>query len=147
MPSHAAPGASAAPDSLAAIATQLQAGRDAFAAAVAFVVERAAADPVAVYAGSVAYLKLAGIVLAGWQLARAALVVYPETGEARGGANEGAVTVGPGSPMAPARFATVKLATARFFAEQILPQAQALRVAIVTARDGEGVWGLADELC
>ncbi|MGI4985347.1 MAG: acyl-CoA dehydrogenase C-terminal domain-containing protein, partial [Janthinobacterium lividum] len=142
-----APGSFAAPDSLAAIATQLQAGRDAFAAVVAFIVERAATDPVAVYAGGVAYLKLAGIVLAGWQLARAALVVYPETGEARGGENDGAAAASPGSHAAPERFAAVKLATARFFAEQILPQASALRVAIVTARGGEGVWGLADELC
>ncbi|MCY0388627.1 acyl-CoA dehydrogenase [Robbsia sp. Bb-Pol-6] len=139
----------AAAVSLASIATQLQAGRDAFAAVVAFIVERAEADPAAVYAGSVPYLKLAGIVLSGWQLARAALVVCQVPGDGvneNAGEGSGVATV-PGAVPEPARFAVVKLATVRFFAEQILPQAEALRVAIVSARGGEGVWGLADELC
>ncbi|MGI4859211.1 MAG: acyl-CoA dehydrogenase [Janthinobacterium lividum] len=131
--------------SLASIALQLQAGRDAFAAAVAFIVAHAETDPVAVYAGSVPYLKLAGIVLSGWQLARAALVV--SGGKGAGGSVGGGEDDASAVPAGSASFALAKLATARFFAEQILPQAQALQVAIVTARGGEGVWALPDELC
>src|SRR5260370_20517349 len=46
-------------------------GRRALAAVVDFVVANTRNDPNAVFAGSVPYLKLAGIVLCGWQMARA----------------------------------------------------------------------------
>src|SRR5690606_35086092 len=58
---------------LTAIATRLSAGSAALEAAVDFVVRGMKADVRAVFAGSVPYLKLAGVVLTGWQMARAAL--------------------------------------------------------------------------
>jgi len=84
-------------------------------------------DPHAAYAGAVPFLKLMGIVCGGWQMARAALAA----GRAldRGGED--------------AAFYTAKLATARFFAEHILPQAGGLRDAIT--RGSSSVMALAEE--
>jgi butyryl-CoA dehydrogenase len=112
---------------LQAIASQLGKGRLALAAAVAFVVTQYKQDIKAVYAGSVPYLKLAGIVLAGWQMARAALIADSllQTGE-------GDVD-----------FLKAKIITARFFADHILSAAEGLRSSIM---DGSaGVLGLAEE--
>ena len=53
---------------------RLAAGRAALASVVDFVLANAKSDPDAVFAGGVPYLKLTGIVLAGWQFARAMLV-------------------------------------------------------------------------
>ncbi len=50
---------------------RLESGREALARVVKYVLERGKSDPNAVFAGSVLYLKLAGIVLSGWQMARA----------------------------------------------------------------------------
>jgi alkylation response protein AidB-like acyl-CoA dehydrogenase len=115
--------------SFVAIAIHLQVARDAFVAAVEFVVGGMESDPVAVYAGSVPYLKLAGLVLSGWQLARGALLAHAVSGQ----------------PYCDAGFAGEKLAIARFFAETLLPQCLALRVAVVSGRGGEGVWAWSDE--
>jgi alkylation response protein AidB-like acyl-CoA dehydrogenase len=112
--------------SFTSIATQLQTAGEAFAEAVDFIVANVEGDPVAVYAGSVPYLKLTGIVLSGWQLGSSALAA--RAASKRPGAASGAV-----------RFAQDKLATARFFAEHILPQALALKTAIVSARGDEGM--------
>lgn len=60
----------------AVVAHRLAAGREAFLAAVHFVLDNAKAEPNAVFAGSVSYLRLAGMVLSGWQLARAMLVAH-----------------------------------------------------------------------
>ena len=109
--------------SFTAIATQLQVARDAYVAVVEFVVGGFESDPVAVYAGSVPYLKLAGLVLSGWQLARGALLAHGARGQA----------------YCDATFAQEKLDIARFFAETLLPQCLALRVAVVSARGTEGV--------
>jgi alkylation response protein AidB-like acyl-CoA dehydrogenase len=105
------------------IATQLEAGRRALAAVVAFVVEQGKRDPNAVFVGSVPYLKLAGLVLAGWQMARAALVAQNKLAE-------------------DSAFHAAKIATAQCFAEHVLPQAAALETAVLTARDGEGLLAL-----
>jgi len=105
------------------IATQLEAGRRALAAVVAFVVEQGKRDPNAVFVGSVPYLKLAGLVLAGWQMARAALVAQHKLAE-------------------DSAFHAAKIATAQCFAEHVLPQAAALETAVLTARDGEGLLAL-----
>jgi hypothetical protein len=78
------------------------------------------ADPRAVFAGSVVYLKLAGIVLGGWQMARAALVARNK------------LAAGDGD----AAFYRAKIATARFFADHILSQADGLRHAIVDGSAG-----------
>ena len=132
-------GDSRAAASLKSIATQLEAGREAWLAVVDFVVEHVERDPVAVYAGSVPYLKMTGIVLCGWQLARSVLAARASGAAAGDGL--------PSSTRDPVQFAEEKLATARFFAEHLLPQAQALRTAIVSARGDEGVWALPDDRC
>ncbi|MFJ5381199.1 acyl-CoA dehydrogenase, partial [Cupriavidus sp. CER94] len=90
--------------SFQAVQTQLKLGREALEAVVQFVVENAKGDPNAVFAGSVPYLKLCGIVLSGWQLGRAMLVADAKRAED------------------PA-FYDAKIATAYFFGQHILSQA------------------------
>ncbi|MEO7031158.1 MAG: acyl-CoA dehydrogenase, partial [Herbaspirillum sp.] len=60
--------------SLLQLQTQLNVAADAFEQVVAYVVENTKEHTKAVFAGSVPYLKLAGIVLGGWQMARAAVI-------------------------------------------------------------------------
>ncbi|MEX3811816.1 acyl-CoA dehydrogenase [Paraburkholderia sp. BR13439] len=110
----------------ASMRTQLAEGQRALGAVVDFVVANAKGDPNAVFAGSVPYLKLAGIVLGGWQMARAQLAAAARRDED------------------PA-FHDAKIATARFYAEHVLPQAAALEVAIVSAKGGEGVLALSED--
>ncbi|MFP5391790.1 MAG: acyl-CoA dehydrogenase [Gammaproteobacteria bacterium] len=105
---------------LAPIGTQLAQGAAALEDVVAFVLANAKADVKAVYAGSVPYLKLAGIVLGGWQMGRAALAA-----QRRLAAGEG-----------DAAFYRAKLGTARFFADHVLSQAAGLRAAIVEGSSG-----------
>ncbi|KJK07262.1 acyl-CoA dehydrogenase [Burkholderiaceae bacterium 16] len=95
-----------------AVQAQLAKGREALEAVVAFVVANAKSDPNAVFAGSVPYLKLCGIVFSGWQLGRAMLAADAKRGE---------------DPS----FSDAKIATAHFFAEHILSQASGLRDAVV----------------
>jgi alkylation response protein AidB-like acyl-CoA dehydrogenase len=104
----------------AAIRAQLAAGSAALEAVVDFVVANTRSDPRAVFAGSVTYLKLAGIVLGGWQMARAALAAQRK------------LDAGDGD----AAFYRAKIATARFFADHILSQAEGLRHAIVEGSAG-----------
>ncbi|WP_321948788.1 acyl-CoA dehydrogenase [Paraburkholderia sp. J10-1] len=101
-------------------------GREALASAVDFVLAKAKSDPNAVFAGSVPYLKLAGIVLGGWQMARAML------------ASQRLMQDDP-------KFHGAKIATAQFFAQHVLPQAVALEAAIVSASGSEGVLALAED--
>ena len=105
---------------LAAIRAQLLAGSAALEAVVDYVVANAKSDVRAVFACSVPYLKLAGIVLGGWQMARAALVARQKLD---GGAGDAA-------------FYRAKIATARFFADHLLAQADGLRHAIVAGAAG-----------
>jgi hypothetical protein len=98
-----------------AIREQLAAGSAALEAVVDFVVANTKSDIKAVFAGSVTYLKLAGIVLGGWQMARAALVAQQKLDAGEGDA----------------AFYRAKIATARFFADHFLSQAGGLRHAIV----------------
>lgn len=99
-----------------AVLGQLKRGREALEAVVRFVVENAKGDPNAVFAGSVPYLKLCGIVFSGWQLGRAMLAADAKRGED------------------PA-FYDAKIATAYFFGEHILSQATSLRDAIVAGAE------------
>jgi hypothetical protein len=69
-------------------------------------------DVKAVYAGSFAYLRLCGLVLGAWQMARGLLAAQRLRDD---------------DP----NFYDAKIATARFFAEHLLPQAQALAISIV----------------
>ncbi len=61
-------------------------GSAALEAVVEYVVANMKTDIKAVFAGSVPYLKLAGIVLGGWQMARAAVVAQQRLGEGSGDA-------------------------------------------------------------
>jgi alkylation response protein AidB-like acyl-CoA dehydrogenase len=105
---------------LVAIAARLRAGREALARAVDFVVGSFGDDVQAVFAGSVPYLKLAGVVLCGWQMARAA---------AKADAMRKA---GVGD----ARFLDAKIATARFYADHVLVQAPGMAETIVEGASG-----------
>ena len=106
-------------DDYAAISARLFAAANACATVVKFVVDNYKADIRAVFAGSVPYLKLAGLTHGGWQLARAALA-------ARRMLEEGRDT----------DFATAKIATARFFADHVLVTAPALAQSIVAGSAG-----------
>jgi hypothetical protein len=125
---EATEGELAARDSAAcrAMARRLAAARKAFVEVVGFVVGHTKAHPNAVYAGSVLYLKLAGLSVAGWQMGRALM------------AAEDALAAGED----PA-FMQAKIATARFFGEHLLNQAPALRDSIVEG--GEAVTAMALE--
>jgi 3-(methylthio)propanoyl-CoA dehydrogenase len=101
-------------------------GQEALASVVDFVLAKAKNDPNAVFAGSVPYLKLAGIVLGGWQMARAML------------ASQRLMQEDP-------KFHGAKIATAQFFAQHVLPHAVALEAAIVSANGSEGVLALAED--
>ena len=88
---------------------------DGLAAATQWIVDNHPRDPNAVAAVSVPYLKLWGTVAGGWLMACAALVA-----ESKLAAGEG-----------DAGFYRTKIATARFYAEHILPQAAALSSQVV----------------
>jgi 3-(methylthio)propanoyl-CoA dehydrogenase len=101
-----------ATESAKAVLKQLSAGRIAFEEVVAYILVNAKSDTKAVYAGSVAYLRLCGLVLGAWQMARSLLA---------------AQRLRDTDPS----FYDAKVATTRFFAENLLPQAQALAVSIL----------------
>ncbi|MFJ3055525.1 acyl-CoA dehydrogenase [Herbaspirillum sp. NPDC087042] len=112
---------------LAPIAARLGESADALEQVVDYVVGNVKSDIKAVFAGSVPYLKMAGVVLGGWQMARAAAVAAAKL---KAGEGDG-------------KFYEAKLATARFFADQILPQALAYRTAIVEG--GQAVLALPED--
>jgi len=94
-----------------ALRAQLASGAQAVADCVNFIVE--GKDPRATFAGAVPFLKLMGIVAGGWQMARAALAA--EKNLASGDR----------------AFLEAKIATARFYGDQVLVQAPALRDTVV----------------
>jgi butyryl-CoA dehydrogenase len=104
---------------LQAIGTALARGVAAYQEVVDYVVANAGTDVRAVYAGSVPYLKLAGIVHGGWQMARAALAAQQRLAQAN-------------DP----EFARAKIATARFFADHILCAAGGIRDSVVAGSAG-----------
>jgi butyryl-CoA dehydrogenase len=104
---------------LKAIARRLEVGAQAFTEVVEFVVKNAKSDVKGVYAGSVPYLKLGGLLLGGWQMARAAEISVSKL--------EGADSLDEST----AQFYRAKIATARFFADHLLGTAAGLRDAIV----------------
>jgi 3-(methylthio)propanoyl-CoA dehydrogenase len=95
------------------IAGLLTASRLDFEAAAAHLLT---AEPNAAFAGSVPFLMLAGNLVAGWQMARAAL------------AAQGALQTDP-------TFMTAKIATARFHAQHILPDTALQRARILNGAD------------
>ena len=88
---------------------------DGLAAATQWIVDTFPKDPNAVAAVSVPFLKLWGTVAGGWLMARAALIADAKLA---GGSD--------------ADFCRGKIATARFYAEHILPQAAGLSSAVTT---------------
>ena len=98
-----------------AIRAPLAAGAQAVSDCVDFIVANAGRDVKAVFAGAVPFLRLMGIVAGGWQMARAALVAEKKL-------KEGA---------ADRPFLEAKIATARFYADQMLVQAPGLRDTVV----------------
>ncbi|WP_250866546.1 acyl-CoA dehydrogenase [Caballeronia sp. INSB1] len=109
-----------------AMQRRLAAGRAALASTIEFILRSAKDDPRAVFAGGVSYLKLAGIVLSGWQMARALLVAHSKHADD------------------PA-FYGAKIATAHFFADHLLPQAVALEASIVSTKSDQGVFALDED--
>ena len=96
-----------------AIRENLAAGIQALEQATQWMLQTIARDPDAALGASVNYMMLTGYVCGGWQMARAALV-------ARARLNAGEDE----------DFCQAKIATARFYAEQILPKANALLTAV-----------------
>ncbi|ABM38583.1 acyl-CoA dehydrogenase [Polaromonas naphthalenivorans] len=94
-----------------AMLVALRQGRQALEETIDFIVANGKSEPKAVYAGAVNYLKLAGVVLCGWQMGRAMMVALDKMDSD------------------PAFF-TAKLITARFYAESVLTQAAGLAQSI-----------------
>jgi butyryl-CoA dehydrogenase len=119
----------------AAIGKRLAAAVEALGEVVDHVVANVKSDEKtavrAVYAGSVPYLKLAGIVLGGWQMGRAALAARAKLdhGVDHSVDQGGAVGVD-------VDFYRAKIATALFFADHFLTQAGGLRDSIVEGARG-----------
>jgi 3-(methylthio)propanoyl-CoA dehydrogenase len=105
---------------LAVIRSRLVAAASVLEDAVDFIVEHIQTDIKRVFAGSVPYLKLCGITLGGWQMACAALAAERKL---ENGADDAA-------------FCHAKIATARFYADHVLPLSLALRAAIVEGSPG-----------
>jgi alkylation response protein AidB-like acyl-CoA dehydrogenase len=96
---------------LAAIRSALQAALKAFEEATSWMLAHYESDPREAAAGAVPYLKLTGAVTGGWQMARAARIARDllASGEES------------------AAFLRAKIATARFYAEHVLPEAETSR--------------------
>ena len=109
-----------ASEHLAAIGVQLAAASTALEEVVVYVAGNMKADIKGVFSGSVPYLKMAGIVLGGWQMARAALAAHLHLQAGSGDTD----------------FYQAKIGTARFFADHFLSQAGGLRQAIVHGSAG-----------
>ncbi len=101
-----------------AMLKQLAAARKAFIESAEFIAACGKGNPNAAFAGSVPYLMLAGNLVAGWQLARALMVAEDKLAAGEDKA-----------------FMEAKVATARFYAEHILPRTLAQRDAIVEGAD------------
>ncbi|CAM8657148.1 CaiA Acyl-CoA dehydrogenases [Oxalobacteraceae bacterium] len=119
--------ATAKSDDLQAIHKRLSAASVVLEHVVDYIATTAKSDIKAAFAGSVPYLKLAGVVFGGWQMARAALVASRKIDAAEGDV----------------AFYRAKLGTARFFADHFLSQAEASRAAIVEG--SAGVLALAED--
>ncbi|SFD32552.1 hypothetical protein SAMN05216321_116103 [Cupriavidus sp. OV038] len=104
---------------------RLSAAHTALANVVDFVVAKTRTDANAVFGASVAYLKLAGIVLTGWQMARALIVAIEKHHEDEA-------------------FYGAKIATAAFFANHILVRAPAMEAAITSVAGTDGFLALND---
>jgi alkylation response protein AidB-like acyl-CoA dehydrogenase len=98
---------------------QLEKANLAFEKVVKIMVGRHKEDPNGVYASAVYYLRLAGLLLSGWQLARSMVVAIKNFDQ-------------------DSSFYSAKLATGQFFAKHLLPETQALHIAIVGSNGKDG---------
>ncbi|MBK4733576.1 acyl-CoA dehydrogenase [Noviherbaspirillum pedocola] len=114
-------------DDFVAIRKRLADAASALEDVVDFVAGNMKSDIKGVFAGSVPYLKMAGVVLGGWQMARAALAAGKRLEEGSGDA----------------KFYQAKIGTARFYADHFLSQAPGSRDAIVSG--SAGVLALAED--
>ena len=119
--------AGAADANLKAIGARLAEGVAAARAATEWMVAAYGTNPRAAHAVAVPYLKLWGLVLGGWQLGRGALAAARHLAAGTGNAS----------------FLKAKIATARFYADALLPQATGLAQAVTGG--GESVLALAAE--
>ena len=101
-----------------AMAKALAAARADFLAVVDFMVANGKSAPNAAYGGSVPYLMLTGNLVAGWQMGRALLVAQALAAKGQD-----------------VDFMKAKIATARFYADHILPRTATQRSAIVNGGD------------
>jgi 3-(methylthio)propanoyl-CoA dehydrogenase len=109
----------AADTNLKAFAKALNAGIKEFKRATEWIVEVFPANPGAVNAGAVHYLKLAGTVCGGWMMGRAALIASQQ------------LTKGEGD----AEFLKAKIITTRFYGDHIITLATGFADAITTGAD------------
>ncbi len=100
---------------LKAIGKRLADAAAALDRAIDWVVASFGSHPREAHAGAVAYLRLWGLAAGGWQLGRAALVAARHLQEGTGDA----------------RFLTAKIATARYYADCLLPHADACLTTLV----------------
>jgi alkylation response protein AidB-like acyl-CoA dehydrogenase len=105
---------------LAAIGRRFAAGVKAFEQCVGWIVETFPTDIKAVFAGAVPFLKLAGIVAGGWQMARAAMIAHAKLAKGEGDAE----------------FLKAKIVSTRFYADHYLAQAPGLRDTVVAGAPG-----------
>ncbi|MBM1430806.1 acyl-CoA dehydrogenase C-terminal domain-containing protein, partial [Sulfitobacter mediterraneus] len=100
------------------VGKQLSTARAAFETVVAHFLATAKQNPSAAYGGSVPYLMLAGNLVSGWQMARALLAAQAE------------IASGNSTP-----FLKAKIATARFYADHILVEAETQKHRITGGED------------
>ena len=106
--------------SLNAIGVRLAAATAALQNSIDWVVRTSSTNPRTAFAGSVPYLNLWGVVAGGWQMARAAKVAVDKLAKGEGDAT----------------FMRAKVATARFYAESLLPLAEAYALSAMTGSQG-----------
>ena len=109
------PELAAAGPELAGVRSALADGVSALREATDWIMSRGPAEPNDALAGATPYLRLSGLVIGGWLLARSALAASRLLRDASG---------------SDAVFLQEKIGTARFYAEQLLPQAAGLLPAV-----------------
>jgi alkylation response protein AidB-like acyl-CoA dehydrogenase len=102
---------------LAGIGKVLQGGATSLAESLRWLLASYRESPREAFAGSVPYLEMWGVVCGGWQMGRAALAASKKLA-----ANEGDVV-----------FMRAKIVIARYYAEALLPKAQALAAEVIEA--------------
>ena len=112
---------------LQAIGVQLAAATADVQSAIEWLVPAFGQHPRVAHVGAVSYLKLWGLVAGGWQMGRAALAAADKLAAGEGDA----------------QFCHRKIATARYYADALLPQASALAHTII--HGGESALALAAE--